>query len=160
MTLREKALEIAVGEIGNQEIPKGSNNGPHVTKYLATVGLKPPQFWCMAFVLWCFYQAAERMGIVLKVLRTGGVIQFYAWVKKNHPDWIVATAMPGDIGIMDFGGGHGHTFLVRDAIQNKIETIEGNSNDEGSRNGYEVAYRHGALARNTNSIVAFIRIPY
>ncbi len=160
MTLREKALEVAIGEIGNQEIPKGSNDGPHVTKYLSTVGLKPPQFWCMAFVMWCFFQAAEKMGIVLKILRTGSVMGFYNWVKKNHPDWIVSSPMAGDIGIMDFGGGHGHTFLVRNAVLYKVDTIEGNSNDEGSRNGYEVAYRHGDLARKTASILAFIRIPY
>ncbi len=160
MTLREKALEIAKGEIGNQEIPKGSNDGPHVTKYLAAVGLKPPQFWCMAFVTWCFYEAADRMGIKLSILKTGHVLTFYRWVRQHHPEWIFSYAMRGDIGIMDFGNDHGHTFIVEDGIDSRVNTIEGNSNDEGSRNGYEVAHRTGNLARKVATIKCFIRIPY
>lgn len=159
MTLREKALEIAQGEIGNQEIPLNSNNGPHVKKYLAAVGLMPPQFWCMAFVIWCLLEAANRMGVKLSIKKTGGVMDFYHWVKQNHPEWIYHSPMPGDIGIMDFGGGKGHTFFVLKGFDLTSETIEGNSNQDGSRNGYEVAHRSGDHARKNSTIKAFIRIP-
>jgi hypothetical protein len=159
MTLREKALEIAMGEIGNQEIPKNSNNGPHVKKYLASVGLQPPQFWCMAFVMWCLMQAVDKMAIRLSIKKTGGVMDFYNWVKKTHPEWIFHTPMAGDIFIMDFGSGKGHTGFVLKGFDLTCETIEGNSNDEGSRNGYEVAHRAGDLCRKNATIKAFIRIP-
>lgn len=160
MILREKALEIAQGEIGNQEIPLNSNNGPHVKKYLAAVGLEPPQYWCMAFVIWCFRCAAEALGQQSKLKPTGGVIDFYNWVKLIHPDWIFHTPMPGDIGIIDFGGGHGHAFLVVKGFDLTCETIEGNSNQDGSRNGYEVAHREGDHARKNITVKAFVRIPY
>lgn len=160
MTLREKALEIAQGEIGNQEIPINSNDGPHVKKYLAAVGLEPPQFWCMAFVQWCFQTAAESMGVKFPALKTGGVILFYNWVKQTHPEWIFHSPMPGDIFIIDFGGGHGHTGLVLKGGDLASETIEGNSNQDGSHNGYEVAHRFGDHARKNMTVKAFIRIPY
>lgn len=160
MTLKEKALEIAHGEIGNQEIPLNSNNGPHVKKYLSAVNLTPPQYWCMAFVMWCFKQACDKMGVKFPLKTTAGVMDLYNWVKTSHPEWIFHSPMAGDIFIMDFGKGKGHTGLVVKGFDLKCETIEGNSNDEGSRNGYEVAHRSGDLCRKNSSIIAFIRVPY
>lgn len=160
MTLKEKALEIAHGEIGKQEIPLNSNWGPHVQKYLAAVGITFPAFWCMAFVIWCIKQACEKMGVKFPLKTTAGVMDLYLWVKQNHPDWIFHSPMPGDIFIMDFGGGKGHTGFVLKAFDLISETIEGNSNDEGSRNGYEVAHRSGDLCRKNSTIKAYIRIPY
>jgi hypothetical protein len=159
MTLREKALEIAQGEIGNQEIPVNSNNGPHVKKYLAAVGLEPPQYWCMAFVMWCFQQASEAMGVKFPFIKTGGVMLFYNYVHEHHPEWIFHSPMPGDIFIIDFGEGHGHAGLVLKGGDLTSETIEGNSNQDGSRNGYEVAHRFGDHARKNITVKAFIRIP-
>ena len=45
--------------------------------------------------------------------------------------------------IMDFGGGKGHAGFVSAVTGNRIQTIEGNSNDEGSREGYEVCRHPG-----------------
>lgn len=160
MTLREKALQIACGEIGNQEIPLNSNWGQHVQKYLAAVGIHEPAFWCMAFVMWCLKGAAESMAIKLRIKITGGVMDFYNWVKLNHPEWIFHSPMPGDIGIIDLGEGHGHAFWVLNGFDTTCETIEGNSNQDGSRNGIEVAHRTGDHARKNVTVKAFIRIPY
>ncbi len=46
-------IQLATLELGHEEIPRGSNWGPHVQKYLLSVGLKFPASWCMAFVYWC-----------------------------------------------------------------------------------------------------------
>lgn len=40
---------------------------------------------------------------------------------------------------MDFGRGMGHTGIVVEVIGDSIRTIEGNTNDEASREGYIVA---------------------
>lgn len=160
MTLREKAIEIAQGEIGNQEIPLNSNWGKHVQKYLAAVGIHVPAFWCMAFVMWSLKEAADRMGIKLQIKITASVMDFYNYVKQNHPEWIFHSPMPGDIFIIDFGGGKGHTGLVLKGFDLTSETIEGNSNNDGSRNGYEVAHRTGDHMRKNATVKAFIRIPY
>ena len=60
---------------------------------------------------------------------------------------------------MDFGKGMGHIGFVTkvDLVNKTFETIEGNSNDEGSREGYEVAHRTGKLSRKFSSVKGFIR---
>jgi hypothetical protein len=55
---------------------------------------------------------------------------------------------------MDFGKGTGHTGIVERVVGTKIHTIEGNTNDEGSREGYEVCRRK----REIKTIRGFIRI--
>lgn len=157
MTTGEKILEIARKEIGVQEEPPGSNTGPRVKEYLKAVEINTPAFWCMAFVMWCIRQV---IGITTyNLMRTGHVMTFYRWVKKNRPQWIVTDPQPGDIGILKFPNDHGHTFIVESVHGDHIDTIEGNSNDEGSRNGQEVAHRTIGLGREIKKTFAFVRIP-
>ncbi len=55
--LKELALQIAIGELGNGE--EGKNNaGPHIEKYLNGLA-EPPANWCAAFVSWCYLQASR-----------------------------------------------------------------------------------------------------
>ena len=60
----------------------------------------------------------------------------------------------GDIFIMDYGKGLGHTGFVERIEGSKIHTIEGNTNDTGSREGYEVCRR----VRDISKCKGFIRI--
>jgi hypothetical protein len=64
--------------------------------------------------------------------------------------------MKGDIFIMDFGGGKGHTGFVTQVIGDRIQTVEGNSNDEGSREGFEVCRKPGG--RSISSCKGFLRL--
>jgi hypothetical protein len=64
--------------------------------------------------------------------------------------------LPGDIFIMDFGKGKGHTGFVESVNGDIIHTIEGNSNDDGNREGYEVCRKPGG--RKISSIKGFIRV--
>ena len=150
-TLASKALEIALTQEGNHEEPKGSNSGPMVNQYLASVGLGPGYSWCMAFVYWCFNQAAQEMGVKNPLKKTGGVIAQLMASKK----YLAKPPKPGDVGIMEFGGGKGHTFIVvdYDPKTGYISTIEGNTDDSGGREGWEVARRR----RRVDSIHAFLR---
>jgi hypothetical protein len=50
---------------------------------------------------------------------------------------------PGQIFVMDFGSGVGHTGLVREVRAGKLVTIEGNTNTGGSREGIGVFERAG-----------------
>ena len=54
--LAAAALRYAQSQVGQREQPKGSNRGPMVDKYLASVGLQPGYAWCQAFVYWCYLQ--------------------------------------------------------------------------------------------------------
>lgn len=154
--LATAALQTAGSQVGQQEVPKLSNRGPMVDVYQKAVGLKlvgkkngfP---WCMAFVYWVFQEAAKRAGCANPVPKTAGVKECNKIAtdprkvtKKAallQPDHVV----PGMQFILDYGADGGHTGIVTgvEKIGNDwcYHTIEGNTNDEGERDGYEVCCR-------------------
>jgi len=154
MTLSQRALKIAISQIGNQEIPKNSNWGKHVQKYLASVNINFPAYWCMAFVYWCFDEAAKEMGIENPLIKTAGVMDM--WNRMPKECRVKGQPQKGDIGIINFGKGMGHTFIVESSTSTIVQTVEGNSNDDGSRNGYEVCRKPNG--RTISSCEGFIRV--
>lgn len=132
MASGKDALKIAITQIGKCENPLGSNWGVPVKDYLASVGINFPASWCMAFVYWCFDQAGKGNNPLIK---TGGVLNAWNTADKKYR---VTDAQPGDIFIMDFGKGLGHTGIVEKVDENFIYTVEGNTNDTGSREGIMV----------------------
>lgn len=154
ITLQQRILNVAQSQLGNQEIPKGSNWGEHVQKYLLSVGIDFAASWCMAFVYWCVNEACKEAGVANPLIKTGGVLR--QWNEINKKFRVTGAPQPGDIAIMDFGKGLGHTFLVTKVEGDRVFTIEGNSNDDGSREGYEVCKKPGG--RLISSCKGFIRI--
>ncbi|MDI3319122.1 CHAP domain-containing protein [Pinibacter soli] len=153
-TLAQAALQIAATQIYVQEVPKGSNAGPQVEKYLKSVGLGKGYSWCEAFVYWCVNEAARNLGLVNPLVKTGGVLnQYNTCTLRKLPNRSNAVK-PGDIFIMDFGGGNGHTGFVESVGSGVITTIEGNTNNDGSREGYEVCKR----TRPLSAIKGFIQL--
>jgi hypothetical protein len=151
MTLVEKALEIAIGEIGQEEKPRGSNWGEPVKTYLASVGITFPASWCAAFVYWSFRQAAAEMALNNPLVRTGGVLDHWHRAADIHKVYMDYRA--GDIFIMDHGHGLGHTGFIEKVENGVLYTVEGNTNDTGSREGFEVCRRE----RKTTSIIGALR---
>lgn len=152
-----KHIEVAISQIGKEEIPRGSNWGEHVKKYLGAVGIGFPASWCMAFVYWCVEEAKVRVadgtgGLRNPLIKTGGVLKQWNEIDKKRK--FTSTPLPGDIFIMDFGKGLGHTGFVEKVEGDLIHTIEGNTNDTGSREGYEVCRR----TRKIKDCKGFIRI--
>ncbi|MCT3661051.1 CHAP domain-containing protein [Elizabethkingia anophelis] len=148
-TLSNKALQIALTQEGQTEKPLGSNWGEPVKTYLASVGIGFPASWCMAFVYWCFVQASKNSGVANPAIRTGGVL--FAW-NKAAASQKSTTPSIGSVFIMDFGKGQGHTGFVEKFDSNYIYTIEGNTNDNGSREGIKVCRRK----RLRNTIKGYI----
>lgn len=147
MTLQQKALKVAIGQIGQKENPLGSNWGKPVQDYLKSVGINFPASWCMAFVYWCF----EQCGPGNPLVKTGGVLN--AWNTADKKYRVVGDPQPGDIFIMNFGKGLGHTGIVEKVDANFIYTIDGNTNDSGSREGIEVCRKQ----RTRSKIVGYLR---
>lgn len=143
-------LATAKTQIGVQEIPKGSNAGPEVEIYLKSVGLGKGYSWCMAFVYWCVLQASLKEKTANPLFKTAGVLHQFNKSQKL----VVLKPQPGDIFIMEFGKGLGHTGIIEKVVGSIIHTIEGNSNNKGSREGYEVCQRK----RKTNTIKAYLRL--
>lgn len=151
MTLSAQTLKKAQSQIGVQEVPRNSNAGPAVEKYLQSVGLGKGYAWCMAFVYWCVKEASILNAVPNPLTKTGGVLAM--WNKET--DLRVTVPKAGDIFIMDHGKGVGHTGIVEIVLAGgKLQNIEGNTNDEGSREGYEVCRR----IRKTSEMKGFLRI--
>jgi hypothetical protein len=73
-----RVLAAAAGELGVQEEPPGSNDGPRIAQYRAASGAEAtPGRWCAYFVSWSAAQAGAPLG-------EGG--QGYGAVSQIH-DW-------------------------------------------------------------------------
>jgi hypothetical protein len=140
------ALAVAATQLGQQEHPFASNWGQPVQDYLASVDIHFPASWCMAFVYWSFQKTGQPTGI----FKTGGVLK---QLEKSLKYVVHGAPQPGDIFILDFHDGTGHTGFVESVDGNIVHTIEGNSNNDGSRNGNEVV-RH---TRDITKVKAFLR---
>lgn len=157
--LRIKALARAASYIGQMEVPKGSNWGKFVEDTLKTVGINFPAAWCQAFAYRCYNEAAEEMGLKNTCFRTGGVLMCWnntpSALKLLKKDATEVNVLPGYQGIMNYGKGLGHTFIVERVVGRTLHTIEGNSDAAGSRTG-------GMVCRNKRSmdderLVGFIK---
>lgn len=142
-------IDVAISQIGVHEQPIGSNWGQDVQKYLNSVGLNTPNSWCMAFVYWCCKEADPNTPLV----KTAGVLS--QW-QKIDPKYKHKFPMETDIFIQDHGYGLGHCGFIESIEGDILHTIEGNSNNDGSRNGYAVVRNK----RKTNDarIVGYIRL--
>jgi CHAP domain len=140
------ALKIAQTQLGVSEMPVGSNDGPEVRKYLQSVGLGAGFAWCMAFVYWCVENAAKKNDLKNPLIKTGSVLKQYNETNCHKLPKTSRVIKPGDVFIMEFKKGQGHTGFVENIKGNVVNTIEGNTNDDGSREGYEVARRQRPLS--------------
>ena len=148
------ALQIANLQLGVQEQPRGSNSGPEVDLYLKSVGLEPGYAWCMAFVYYCVGQAAAQLAVKNPLIKTGGVMLQANKTKLPKLTPRDAKVKPGDIFIMAFKNGTGHTGFVEKIKNGIITTVEGNTNNDGSREGFKVARRQRLLS----TIQCFIQL--
>jgi hypothetical protein len=156
--LLDGTLNVAESQVGVMEVPAGSNRGPQVDEYVRRVGCNPADQlpWCAAFVYYCFDESAKALGRSNPLVKTAGVLDHWAAAGQRgtprisgeqatqNPDLI----RPGHIFVIDTGGGHGHMGLVREVTGGTLVTIEGNTNDGGSREGV------GVFQRNSRKIVS------
>jgi lysozyme family protein/cell wall-associated NlpC family hydrolase len=161
--LTDTVLDIADSQVGVMERPPGSNRGPEVESYLASVDLAPGNPWCMAFVYWTFREASGASGMPNRVPKTGRVLD--AWMRSQHlPEIMTVTVeevqkdpslvRPGMVFFMSTGNGNGHCGIVVENINGMLVTIEGNTNRGGSREGIGV-FRREQRRINGSAIVGF-----
>lgn len=145
--LRAEVMAVARAEIGAREQPRGSNWGEDVARYLASVGIESPAAWCAAFVYWCFERV---MPVQNELPRSGYTPLIHAWAKREKRIIKPRKAQPADLVLFHFPSLKrvAHVGLVGkvDVAGGFVWTIEGNTNDEGSREGYEVARRRRRLS--------------
>lgn len=143
-SLAELTITLALKEVGQHEEGK-ANWGPKVKEYLAAADIDVPSAWCAAFCNWSAEHAAKSLGVKspLEQVPLQGYVQSYVDFGKQH-GWVVprAEAKRGDLICMwhQSLNRYGHIGLVTGwtADKKQITTVEGNSNNDGSRDGYEV----------------------
>ena len=147
-----RELGIAAAEVGVMEVPPGSNRGPRVDEYLESVGLDPSDdsyLWCAAFVYWTFQKAAAQVGSENPCIRTAGVLDHWNKAAKAGATRLTSKAViddfsllkPGLIFVISTGEGKGHMGIVEDFRDDRLITIEGNTNLPGAREGVGVFRR-------------------
>ncbi len=148
-TISELAVYTAKTQLNLDE--DENNFGDAVKRYLSSVNINFAASWCMAFVYWCYQQTFDELSMPNPLIKTGGVLRQWNEIDKKYKS---KTPKVGSIFIMDYGKGLGHTGIVERIDGDKLYTIEGNTNDEGSREGYEVCRRE----RSVSKCVGFINL--
>jgi hypothetical protein len=151
-------LAFAATQLDVREQPPGSNRGPQVEEYLRSTGNAPGDPWCAAFVYFCFQRAARELRRTNPVVKTGGVLDHWQRARARGVGTITAAeahmhegrVRPGQIFVIETGGGFGHTGLIEAVVAGKLVTIEGNTNDGGMREGIGVFRREGRRVRDVN----------
>ena len=134
-------LTAARATVGTVE-EGGKNRGHQIDGWNRDVGAALGSPWCAAWVYGMHKVAAASLGIVNECPRTAGALKLWHLAPERARRPIAA---PGDVFVLDTGdpGGFGHVGIVETVAPDglTITTIEGNTNEAGSREGNAVA-RH------------------
>jgi len=132
-----KIIEIALGEIGIEEVPANSNN----TKYGEWFGWNGVA-WCAQFVSWVYANAGYQLPKIGFTKGFAGCQTGYNHFKNAGE--ITNTPKEGDIVLFDWNGDgrFDHTgIFVKDLGNGKFESIEGNTAIGNDSNGGKVMRR-------------------
>lgn len=143
MKIPEALVKIALDEVGVEEID-GTNCGPRVNEYKAATNLPPKESWpwCAAFVCFCVRAAMRLTNTVetatFKRPTTASAWDFENWSKRQDNTTQTRRSpgvdiKAGDIVIFTFS--HIGIAISSPDKYGFIQTVEGNSNNGGSREG-------------------------
>ena len=126
-------VAAAESQVGQAEMPPGSNEGPAIAAYReAVAGSAPGEPWCAYFASWAARQAGEPIGPGGQGL--GSVSAIWSWAQsagRAIPNGPGIVPRPGDLIVF----GSEHVGIVRDVRPDgSIETIEGNFENKVSVN--------------------------
>lgn len=156
--LAKKVLALALAEVGVEEKPRGSNRGPRVDDYQRATWLDKKDWgaWCAAFIDFCVMKAMEGGKYTFERPQTAGAFDLANWSLKQDNSTQTKSRpgkdiIPGDIVIYTFS--HVAFALTAPDSGGNFLAVEGNTNDDGGREGYAVM-KH---PRNVSSAKSRIR---
>ena len=142
--LVEETLKVATSQIGVRENGR-SNSGAKVDAYLRAAGVGSGNPWCAGFVDWCIQEAAKNLKVANPFIKSGYTPDIGNWAKE-HSILIGGSDHPpqsGDVFLVRGAVRFHHVGFVQSVQKNGWTSLEGNSNSDGSREGYEVANNKG-----------------
>lgn len=129
----------------------GQNRGPWVRLYMkGNEGGDWP--WCAGFVSFLLEQARQKLGLPMPIAGSFSCDSLAAQAKEAglfvaERDVIPGTIPPGALFLVRrTATDWTHAGVVSSSLPNVFATIEGNTNDEGSREGFEVCARSRGYA--------------
>lgn len=143
-------LVVAYGQQHLQQHPReigGQNRGPWVRMYMD--GNEGTQWaWCAGFTCFCLKQACQSLGVPLPLVPSFSCDSLAAsakekgiFVKEPQPNDRTKITPGSFFLVRRTNTDWTHTGIVVSAASEVFSTLEGNTNDEGSREGYEVCAR-------------------
>lgn len=138
----QQHLAVHPREIG------GQNRGPWVRLYMQ--GKEGTQWpWCAGFVSYILQQACGSLGLSVPLKYTFSCYlmareaqEKLIFLAEKKLDTVPKKQLNGSIFLVKKGSGQwSHTGIVLLAERDYFTTIEGNTNDDGSPEGYEVCQR-------------------
>lgn len=137
LEIRDLALELALTELasGVREVG-GKNRGPRVEQYLKGVGLGPGNPWCCAAAIHCYDRACAEFERPLILPRTGRVVWLIQAVNQRYirPDPVRGALCLHAANVED-DNSDGHVGFVLRYAAGRVESVEANTNADGSREG-------------------------
>jgi CHAP domain len=140
-SLRQRALEQAVSQLGYTESPAGSNNNKYGSWYGQNY-----QPWCAMFVTWCYEQSGDSPSFV-KGSRYAYCPYVVADARANRYGLTTTDdPIPGDLVVYDWGGDtvYDHIGLFERWTNgtSQFNALEGNTSVDNNSNGGEVMRRN------------------
>lgn len=134
LPLPERFLYVARSQVGVREVT--ANWSPVIKLYLKVAGVFFPAPWCAAFLTWCLLEAGADRKKLPKF--PASTYYWWSWAKANGR--LLNAPSRGRLIVVN-GAKGGHIGVVRAVDGALVETIEGNTDDKGSREGIKVADR-------------------
>lgn len=153
MSLSSEIVRIARREIGVEEID-GTNCSPRVNEFKSATNLPPNEDWpwCAAFICWVVQQAMKTTGVketpTFKRPVTAAAWGLESWSLRQDNSTQTRKApkfdiKPGDLICFTFS--HCGIALTSPDSDGYFQTVEGNTDGQGSREG-------GAVLQKTRNV--------
>jgi hypothetical protein len=127
------AVAAARTQVGQAEMPPGSNESPRIAEYRSAVQGAVVGPWCADFASWCAAQAGIPLGENGEGFQSVGALWSWAEGSGRAISADEGSPAPGDLIV--WGGDHVGIIEAVDP-DGTIHTIEGNSSDEVAQRSY------------------------
>lgn len=142
-------MAYACDDMHVQEDPGHNNTGPEVNRILQAVGLDPGNPWCISTpACYLIDSGVNRDKLPDLAGLVHGLSGSWAdWAHKEHR--VIVKPKRFCVGLIFHGprSGHGVVLVGPGKKPGDWRTLEGNSNDDGSREGYEICRLERSVAK-------------
>lgn len=144
--LRTRTLQLAERYVGVRE-HGGRNRGPQIERWLANVHLEPGDAWCAAFAWSVLDESAKGLKMDNPLPKFASAAKLW----KRAPEHMRSGRCTRGSIFVHFTDpenihGYGHVGFVLGVDGDHMMTVEGNTDDDGGRDGDGVWYKRRPIS--------------